>query len=265
MLLEAAAPTEVGARSSLSKALALMVVVAERSQKGVGLSAAAARTGLHVATAHRLLGALVDESFVNFDPYTKRYFLGLMPYEMVNRAGQELEFLQLRKRLRPHLEAAQRDLGGIVNLSVPSRDEALCIDVIEGRADILVSTLKVGARRPLGVGAASLALLATQPADRQAAIIARETERYLKYGHLSAALVREACAGWPVDGYVVNEALIIPDIGALAIPVFDGETLVCAASVTNTISHLHPNARAALALTLRRAVEAAGLRTEAAR
>lgn len=264
MLLETAAPAEAGSRSSLSKALALLVVVAERSQKGVSLSAAAARTGLHVATAHRLLAALVDENFLNFDPYSKRYFLGLMPYEIVNRAGPDLEFLHLRKTLRPSLDSAQRTLGGLVNLSVPSQGEALCIDVIAGRAPVLVSTLKVGARRPLGVGAASLALLAAQPAEAQAAIIAREAERYLKYGQLTATLVSEACARFPRDGYVVNEALIIPDIGALAIPVFRDGALVCAVSVTNTISHLHPDARAGIAETLRRAVTDAGFHAEAA-
>jgi DNA-binding IclR family transcriptional regulator len=264
MLHDTAASIEGASRSSLSKALSLLVVVAERSQKGVSLSSAAARTGLHVATAHRLLGALVDENFLNFDPYTKRYFLGLMPYELVNRAGSDLEFLHLRKTLRPFLDAAQRTLGGLVNLSVPSRGEALCIDVIEGRAAILVSTLKIGARRPLGVGAASLALLATHPADARAAVIAREAERYLKYGRLSADLVAEACARLPVDGYVVNEALIIPDIGALALPVFRDGAVVCAVSVTNTISHLHRDARAGIAAVLRRAVTDAGFHVEAA-
>ncbi|GJE48758.1 HTH-type transcriptional regulator KipR [Methylobacterium tardum] len=264
MLLETVAPRVEEPRSSLSKALALLVVVAERSQKGVSLSSAANRTGLHVATAHRLLTALVDENFLNFDPYTKRYFLGLMPYEIVNRAGPDLEFLQLRKTLRPALDIAQRTLGGIINLSVQSQGEALCIAVLDGHAQILVSTLKVGARRPLGVGAASLALLAAQPREIRAAVIARETERYLKYGRLTALLVTEACERFAGDGYVVNEALIIPDIGALAIPVFKHGTLVCAVSVTNTISHLHPHARAGIAVTFRRAVTDAGFHAEAA-
>ena len=48
MLLDTAASIEGASRSSLSKALSLLVVVAERSQKGVSLSSAAARTGLHV-------------------------------------------------------------------------------------------------------------------------------------------------------------------------------------------------------------------------
>jgi len=264
MLLETAAPRVEEPRSSLSKALALLVVVAERSQKGVSLSSAASRTGLHVATAHRLLTALVDENFLNFDPYSKRYFLGLMPYEIVNRAGPDLEFLQLRKTLRPFLDIAQRTIGGLINLSVPSQGESLCIAVIEGHAQILVSTLKVGARRPLGVGAASLALLAAHPAEARAAIIAREAERYLKYGRLTAAIATEACERLPIDGYVVNEALIIPDIGALAIPVFKDGALVCAVSVTNTISYLHPDARAGIAETLRRAVVDAGFQAEAA-
>ena len=63
---------------------------------------------------------------------------------------------------------------------------------------------------------------------------------------------------------VVNEALIIPDIGALAIPVFEAGAVVCAVSVTNTISHLRCDSRAGIAETLRRAVVDAGFSTEAA-
>ena len=45
-------------------------------------------------------------------------------------------------------------------LSLPSGIESLCIDVEEGTYPIRANYLRVGSRRPLGVGAGSLALLA---------------------------------------------------------------------------------------------------------
>mgnify|MGYP000625065382 CR=1 FL=1 len=62
------------------------------------------------------------------------------PYELVANAGADLEFLELRKRLRPILEAVQKKCGGIASLSVPSRGEALCIDLVTGNSDISINT-----------------------------------------------------------------------------------------------------------------------------
>lgn len=246
------------ARSSLSKALGLLTVIAERGRNGITLSSAAKRAGIHVATAHRLMAALVEEDFLSFDPYTKLYHLGIMPYEIVARAGSDLEFLALRKRLRPVLEAVQGQVGCIATLSVLSRGEALCVDVVEGESDILLNTLKVGSRRPLGAGAASLALLAAHEEGERDAIIRRESERYRKYGTLTSDFVRAACADFHVTGYAFN-AQIIPDIGAVGLPLFS-ETggLSCAVSLTNTISRLNPERRRDVARVLLKAVRAAG-------
>lgn len=246
------------ARSSLSKALGLLTVIAERGRNGITLSSAAKRAGIHVATAHRLMAALVEEDFLSFDPYTKLYHLGIMPYEIVARAGSDLEFLALRKRLRPVLEAVQGQVGCIATLSVLSRGEALCVDVVEGESDILLNTLKVGSRRPLGAGAASLALLAVQEEGERDAIIRRESERYRKYGTLTSDFVRAACADFHVTGYAFN-AQIIPDIGAVGLPLFsETGALICAVSLTNTISRLNPERRRDVARVLLKAVRAAG-------
>jgi DNA-binding IclR family transcriptional regulator len=225
-------------RSSLGKGLALLSVIAGCGRAGATLSDAARRARLHPATAHRLLSALLESNFVSLDPYRKRYHLGLMPYEIVSKAGPDPAFVELRRRMRPTLRAVQAELDGIVCLSVPSNGEALCIEVLPGNCVITVNTLEVGSRRPLGAGAASLALLAALPAAERDAVIAREEERYRKYGGLSAEIVREACVRLERDGYVVNEGVIIPDIVALAVPIFDGADAIAAMSVTNTVSQL---------------------------
>ncbi|GGF71454.1 hypothetical protein GCM10007301_33910 [Azorhizobium oxalatiphilum] len=202
--------------------------------------------------------ALVEEDFLSFDPYTKLYHLGLMPYEIVARAGSDLEFLVLRKSLHPVLERVQAEVGGVASLSVISRNEALCVDVIEGQSDISLNTLKVGSRRPLGAGAASLSLLAALGEEEREAVIQRESERYRKYGNLTAEFVRAACAELPENGHVFN-AQIIPGIGAVGVPLFTAAgALACAVSITNTVSRLSPERRRDIALALVQAARAAG-------
>lgn len=249
------------ARTSLEKGLDLLFVIADRGRDGMSLSAAARKADMHAATAHRLLGALTARNFVSFDPYSKRYHLGVMPYELVDRAGQDLAFVDFRRRMRCSLKSVQQGAGGIVCLSVPSAGEALCIDVIAGETDITVNTLEIGARRPLGAGGASLALLASLPDTEREAIIERESERYLKYGDLTAEIVRAAAERLATDGYVVNEAVIIPDIAAIAIPLFQDGAAVAAMSVTNVSSRLTASERPRIVSTMREVARRAGFAT----
>ncbi len=254
-------PLPALARTSLEKGLALLAVVADCGKDGMSLSAAARKAEIHAATAYRLLGTLTARNFLSFDPYSKRYHLGVMPYELVDRAGQDLAFVDFRRRMRRSLKSVQQGVGGIVCLSVPSAGEALCIDVIAGETDITVNTLEIGARRPLGAGGASLALLASlQRADRDA-VIEKERERYLKYGRLTAEIVREAANRMPMDGYVVNEAVIIPDIAAVAIPLFQDGFAVAAMSVTNVSSRLTAEDRVRVVSAMREVARRAGFTT----
>ncbi len=140
MLLETAAPARVENRARpCRRPWHCWWSSPSGSQKGVSLSAAATRTGLHVATAHRLLSALVDENFLNFDPYTKR----VLPRADALRDRQP-------GRPRSRVPAATQDASPVTGggpadarrsrqpVGAVTGREALCIDVIEGRAPVLV-------------------------------------------------------------------------------------------------------------------------------
>lgn len=252
------ASQDADTRSSMGKSLALLKAVAFSGAEGLTLSAAARRSSVHTATARRLLQGLVQEGYLSHDPYSRLYHLGVMPYELVARAGDDVASIHLRQRLRKSLRKVQEGLKGIVCLSVPSLGDSLCIDVLAGGTDISVNTLEIGSRRPLGVGAASLALLAAiGEADREA-IILRQSERYLKYGSLNADIVRDAARKLSDQGYVVNEAYVIADISAMAIPLVDNGKVVAALSITNTSSRLAPKYRPAILASLHDAARRAG-------
>ena len=74
----------------------------------------------------------------------------------------------IRGICRPVLQRLALRAGDTAYLIVRSSDEAVCIDLQEGPSPIRVVTLQVGSRRPLGVGAGGLAILAALPtAERQ--------------------------------------------------------------------------------------------------
>ena len=97
--------------------------------------------------------------------------------------------------------------------------------------------------RPFGAGAASLALLASLPAEEREATVLCEQERYSEV-RLDASIVRDACSSRATKGYVVNEGVIIPDTLALAVPIFEGPRLIAAMSVTNSASQFSEPRRA---------------------
>ncbi|HCR98940.1 MULTISPECIES: IclR family transcriptional regulator [Halomonas] len=255
-------PSNKVAQSSLSKGLALLTAVAEKGSEGINLSEASTKAGINISTAYRLLNALVEENFISLDPYSKFYHLGLMPYEIVERAGSDVAFLELRRKLHPTLLAIQEEVDGIVCLSVPSRGESLCIDLVSGSSHITINTLKIGARRPLGVGAASLALLASLSDEEREKVIISEAERYLRYGCMTAEIARDAVSLLDSQGYVFNDAYVIPDIGAIALPLFSENSLIGAISVTTTISRLSKERRKQIAAMICAAVKREGMQVK---
>lgn len=142
----------------------------------------AQNAGLDVSTALRILKELEAESFVERDPQTKQYVLGPQVYAMHHAM---VHGLSVRDLARPALIRLARRFGDTVILSVPMGWESVCVDLCFGDYPIRANYLDVGSRRPLGVGAGSLALLAAMPATDQAALLPvvheHLAQRYARY------------------------------------------------------------------------------------
>ena len=146
--------------TSLSKAIKLLPIIAKRNAVGVNLSTIAKKANLTNSTARRLLQGLVDGGLLSFDPYSKVYTLGIGLFDLAGADGSPREFDSLRVSLRPVLEEVAAITGETAYLSVLFGDEALCVDKVPGARTLYESTLQIGSRRPLGVGAGSTAVLA---------------------------------------------------------------------------------------------------------
>lgn len=181
------------------------------------LADVAASTDLNKATVLRLLDALADEGFVERDDATKRYRLGEAAMVM-GLAAQGRN--HLRDRARPWLLRLAGLCGDTVLLSVRSGAQALCIDRESGSYPIRANYLDVGSRRPLGVGAGSLALLAWLPdaevdsllADSLPAITARAPR-------IDEALVRAKVAESRRQGHTLLLDVVVERMGGVGMPI----------------------------------------------
>src|SRR5690606_21775960 len=118
-------------------------------------------SGLHKATVHRILAALVREGLVQHD--AEGYVLGPELYILGNVAAKRFDIKVIAE---PALDRIATRTGDVALLFVRSGGSGHCIARHEGAAPIIPGTTRVGTVKPLGVGAGSLALLAAMdPAE----------------------------------------------------------------------------------------------------
>lgn len=203
----------------INRAFQLLREVASGPAQGMRLADLAASTGLTVATTHRILQALRQEGALDQDSMTRRYHLGSAYLAMAEAAARA----SFQGRLRPAMERAAESLACSVYLSVPAGNEMLCVDRAVGHNPIRVVPYDVGERRPLGVGAAGIALLASEPPAVARATLARNAEAYSRYGLKAEEVFRmvEACRR---NGFSYNPGHFISGVAGIGIAFRDPAT-----------------------------------------
>lgn len=236
-----------GPTSSVERAFRILRVMSDGSK--TRLTDIAAAADLHKATASRLLEILLRDGFVARDSQTKQFTLGA---ELMVLGAAALKRFDPRPLVRPSLMRLTGAFGDSVVLSIPSGAESLCIDVEEGSYPIRANYLTVGSRRPLGVGAGSLALLAWMPdAEREAAleILAGQLGRYPR---ITPALLKERIAHAREQGYVVLLDVVVERMGGIAMPILDADGRPVAAISIAALNERILSREAALAQALKR-------------
>jgi DNA-binding IclR family transcriptional regulator len=225
---------------SVERTIALLRSVANYNDQGARLSDIARACALHTSTTHRILSILVAEGFVTHDRVSKLYHLGIELYRLGMAAHQYL----IRDRFRSTLEKIERETEDTVFLLIRSGNDALCIDRIEGTYPIRTIPIDIGSRRPLGIGVASLSLIAFLPPAEFEAVLAANASRYPQYKNLSADDIRQLAIESREAGYVVSLGLFHDNIISIGIPVFDSHSHVVASIAVSAISQrMTPNRR----------------------
>lgn len=199
---------------SIQRAAAILRSIAGAGADGTRLTDVAAEAGLHVATAHRLLAALVREGLVEQSRESKLYQLGPEIFALSATAHRRLSILD---HFRPALVRLAEETEDTVYLSIRSGSDAICLARQEGAFPIRTLTLDVGSRRPLGVGAGSLALLAFLPDDDVDRLIRMNGSRYASFG-VKPEDIRTFVARSRKLGYALNDDRILRGMSAIGLP-----------------------------------------------
>jgi len=109
-------------------------------------------------------------------------------------------------------------------------------DRVEGKFPIRTLIVNVGARRPLGIGAGSLALIAFLPRGDFERIVAANATRYPQYKNLTHQDVREMADRFRPLGYTISEGLFHDGVISIGIPLYGEAGSVVAAVTVSAIS-----------------------------
>ncbi|MDS1140075.1 IclR family transcriptional regulator [Pusillimonas sp. SM2304] len=243
-----ASPTQ-----SLDRAMALLDAVVNHAVQGVSLSVLSTETGLSKPTAHRLLTGLRNAGMVDYHPDHRLFFPSFKLYSMGQAAGARFDVIQLAG---PSLGRIASATGDTVYLAIRSGDFAVCVAREIGAFPIKTLTLNVGDQRPLGLGSNSMVLLAGLNDDECERVIARHSEELATHPNFDPASVRHYIARTRLDGYALNEGLMLPEMSAVAMGIRGpGGTIDASISVAAITSRMQLPRRDSIVTLLRREIQ----------
>jgi len=210
------APTHPWGTQSIHRAVTMLREIAAYGQKGLRLVELAEALDLERPTAHRIVKGLMAQGMVAQNPQTKAYRLGHVVYELGLAASP---YFNLKELCHPTLRRLSEKTGDSVFLMVRSGLDAVCFDHLEGDYPIQARALDIGGRRPLGVGAGSLALLLTYPDDEIEHIIDVTAPRFAAFGRTTVDRLRRAIQISREVGYAVNQEDVLEGVGAVGVPI----------------------------------------------
>jgi DNA-binding IclR family transcriptional regulator len=206
-----------GNLQSLDRAL-LLLRVAAHSNSGMRLTDLTKVSGLSKSTVHRLLSALVSHGLLKLSTQTRKYTPGIDLYQLGRVAGRHFSIIDIA---RPALERLAIETEDTIYLSVIDGSEAVCADRIIGSYPIKTLTLAPGHRRPLGVGAGALALLAALNDKEMVAFVNDDSQRRPEYSQFSAPVLQNLVNETRKEGFSYNNDHVFNGMSAVGVAILD--------------------------------------------
>jgi DNA-binding IclR family transcriptional regulator len=139
-------------------------------------------------------------------------------------------------------------------LSVPSGPEAICVALQEGTYPIRANYLEIGSRRPLGVGAGSLALFAWMPDREIEALMPMVAARLERFPRITRRVLEDHIEQSRKRGYAMILDLIVERMGGIAMPILGADGRPVARSPIAALTERITSREEALAAALKREV-----------
>ena len=196
-----------------------------------------ARSGLHTATASRLIRQLEAEGLLARDA-DHRVRIGVRLWELASRAAPTRG---LREAALPFLEDLHAVVGHHAQLAILDGTDVLFVERLSA-PDAVINYSRVAGRLPLHASSSGLVLLANAPGDLRERVLSGPLPAYTDKTITHPARLRRVLAEVRRQGFALNPGHVHPQAAGVAVPVRDAAGRVVAA-----VSAIVPNTPAARA------------------
>jgi len=235
--------------TAVQRAFKLLEILGQ-AERGLGISELAEHSGLPLGTVHRLLQTMGDLGYIEQDPDTRKYMLGL---RFLQLRGQIIGRLNLAAQAMPHLKLLMHHVNETVHLAVLNDGEVVYIDRVEGLQTQGMYT-QIGKRGPLHCTALGKVLAAFAPEDVWRAAVAKHgmpahTPATITTPEAFAAELQQVRE----QGYAVDNIESEPGVRCVAAPIRDYSGCVIAAvSISGPAARVNPARDKELSAAVRR-------------
>jgi DNA-binding IclR family transcriptional regulator len=190
------------------------------------LSDMAQRTGLNKTTAKRLIANLTRRGYLQQNPQSKQYQLGMRLFEL---GGIVFSSFSLRRAAALPMTNLQSATGATVLLGVCMEDQLVYIDKREGDGMIRISS-DIGWRRPLHYGMLGMVLMASLDSKEVRSILKKHPlERHTPFSITDEDAFSLRLEGVRSQGCVTEEEEAVEGVMGIAAPIKDYTRQVVAA------------------------------------
>lgn len=220
--------------NSLSRGLIILEKILDEGP--VGITEMGKYLGINKSSAYRLLSTLESRGYVEQDPVTSRYKLGMI---FLRFSEKILDNLTIRDVAKPFLKEIVNRTKETAHLSVLFQSQAVFIDQEKSPEIVSVST-KIGMSEPLHCSALGKALVSFLPAIEQERILnTLGLEAYTPKTITSLDALRHELRKISEKGYAIDDEEINTGVRCIASPIFNhrGE-VVASVGISGPISRV---------------------------
>ena len=189
---------------------------------------------MDIARAHRLLRTLVLQDYVQYDPDSHKYSLGLKFFTISYSMSRDV----LISAARPHLEFAASELFETINLGMLDSNKAKLIHVyrIQGNLSQSFKDVALGVSRYVNESSLGKCILAFLPYGEQQDILNRlEYRKHTETTIMTKTALQQDLVESKKRGYAIDNEEIEPGVFCYAVPIVDSnKNCIAAASVSTS-------------------------------
>ncbi|MHB1162868.1 MAG: IclR family transcriptional regulator, partial [Chloroflexota bacterium] len=173
--------------------------------------------GIGRSKVHRLLDTLRFLSFVEQDPVSRKYRLGLRIFELAAAAASRFD---LGPAARQSLQELVWATGETVNVGVLQGSEVLYVDSVQGFGPLRLE-VDLGTRAPASVTALGKAILAFESPERVERVLSKPLPAVTRNSITDPNRLREELHRTRELGHALDDEESFPGIRCVAVPLFD--------------------------------------------